>query len=123
MGGFGVFAQPGPVPLPAQLCVGFVLEATGQPRPSRYRRGLNELSRLLVERVGYFRIRVTEHANRNSTSKIKISPAICIPNITPLPALKHKVEPCVGRHNKMLKRLANLLGSRFDVRRSAFDIL
>ena len=62
---------------------------------------------MLVERVGYFRIRVTERANRNSTSEIKISPAICIPNMTPLPALQDDIEASVGRNDKLLECIAD----------------
>jgi hypothetical protein len=53
---------------------------------------MNQLSRLLRKRFGYFRVRVPEHAYGNATAKIEITPPVDVPNVTSFAALEHKIE-------------------------------
>ena len=68
---------------------------------------MNELLRLLDQRVGYFRARVAQCAYSDAAAKIEIAAAVDIKNKTSLPALQREVEPRVRRNDILVECFLN----------------
>src|SRR6266480_1392911 len=52
-------------------------------------------------------MRMSERTHGNATAKIQITFPICIPNMAPLAALQHEIEPRIRGHNVLFEQLAN----------------
>ena len=69
---------------------------------------VEELSRLLEQRVGDLRIGVAQGANRDATAEIEIAPARHIPDVTSLAVIERQIEARVGRDDISLKQLPDV---------------
>src|SRR5437016_14139353 len=54
-------------------------------------------------------MRMSERTHGNATAKIQITFPVCIPNMAPLAALQHEIEPRIRGHNVLFEQLANAI--------------
>jgi hypothetical protein len=65
---------------------------------------VNQLLRLLNQRLRDFRIGMAQRANSNAAAQIEVSLAVDIPNIRPHPMTERQVEPAVTGNNIVLEK-------------------
>ena len=71
---------------------------------------MDELARLLDERLGDGRRRMTERADGNPAAEVEVAFARDVPHLAARAVAQHEVEAAVGRHDVLLKQRLYLGG-------------